>query len=295
METSQELQQLAEALAKAQAELSPVPFDSNNPFYGSRYASLSAVIAEVKRVLPNHGLSIVQTPTSHMEFGVFYAGVETMLIHDSGQWIKGSVAVPVVATELIEVFTRRFNKDGDAYYASPNILQEAGKIITYLRRYGIVSILMLSAEEDLDGNEPVQPIQPEGKRIESEKKVSDKKVDGDKTEEEVEGDKKSSARPYSPAELKQALQDTARSSKITPASEMERNIVAAVLGQFTKDDEQRHAIQKYLFSTESIKSVSPKMIAAAIRWLDPQYSKEDKAYAVPELVKKEIESLISSL
>ena len=29
METSQELQQLAEALAKAQAELSPVPFDSN--------------------------------------------------------------------------------------------------------------------------------------------------------------------------------------------------------------------------------------------------------------------------
>jgi len=30
METSQELQQLAEALAKAQAELSPVQFDSYN-------------------------------------------------------------------------------------------------------------------------------------------------------------------------------------------------------------------------------------------------------------------------
>ena len=81
-----------------------------------------------------------------MEFGIFYVGVETMLIHDSGEWIKGTVSVPVVATELIEVFTRRFNKDGDAYYASPNILQEAGKIITYLRRYGIVSnILQLFA------------------------------------------------------------------------------------------------------------------------------------------------------
>ena len=39
METSQELQQLAEALAKAQAELSPVPFDSNNKFYNSKYLS----------------------------------------------------------------------------------------------------------------------------------------------------------------------------------------------------------------------------------------------------------------
>ena len=169
METSQNVEMLAEALAKAQAELSPVPFDSNNPFYHSRYASLSAVIAEVRKVLPKHGLSIVQTPTSHMEFGVFYAGVETMLIHDSGQWIKGSVAVPVVATELIEVFTRRFNKDGDAYYASPNILQEAGKIITYLRRYGIVSILMLSAEEDIDGNEPVQQVQPAVRKAEATK------------------------------------------------------------------------------------------------------------------------------
>jgi len=35
METSQNVEMLAEALAKAQAELSPVPFDSNNPFYSS--------------------------------------------------------------------------------------------------------------------------------------------------------------------------------------------------------------------------------------------------------------------
>ena len=290
METSQELQQLAEALAKAQAELSPVPFDSNNPFYHSRYASLSAVIAEVRKVLPKHGLSIVQTPTSHMEFGIFYAGVETMLIHDSGQWIKGSVAVPVVATELIEVFTRRFNKDGDAYYASPNILQEAGKIITYLRRYGIVSILMLSAEEDLDGNEPVQPVQSEGKRSEAEKKVSDKK-----SEEKLPDDKKQPTRPYSPAELKIALNRAAENPKLIPGSEKERSIVAAVLSQFAGDDDERHAIQKYLFDSDSIKNVSSKMIAAAILWLDPQYDAENKEYSVPEVVIDEIEALINIL
>lgn len=290
METSQELQQLAEALAKAQAELSPVPFDSNNPYYKSRYASLSAVIAEVRKVLPKHGLSIVQTPTSHMEFGVFYAGVETMLIHDSGQWIKSSVTVPVVATELIEVFTRRFNKDGDAYYASPNILQEAGKIITYLRRYGIVSILMLSAEEDIDGNEPVQQVQPAVRKVEAKKSVSEKKSD-----EKVVDDKKQPSRPYSPEELKIALNRAAENPKLIPGSEKERSIVAAVLSQFAGDDDERHAIQKYLFDSDSIKNVSSKMIAAAILWLDPQYDAENKEYSVPEVVIDEIEALINIL
>ncbi len=290
METSQELQQLAEALAKAQAELSPVPFDSNNPFYKSRYASLSAVIAEVRKVLPKHGLSIVQTPTSHMEFGVFYAGVETMLIHDSGEWIKSTVSVPVVATELIEVFTKRFNKDGDAYYASPNILQEAGKIITYLRRYGIVSILMLSAEEDLDGNEPVQQVQPAVRKVEAKKSVSEKKAD-----EKVVDDKKQPSRPYSPEELKIALNRAAENPKLIPGTEKERSIVAAVLSQFAGDDDLRHAIQKYLFDSDSIKNVSSKMIAAAILWLDPQYDAENKEYTVPEVVIDEIESLINIL
>ena len=290
METSQELQQLAEALAKAQAELSPVPFDSNNPFYKSRYASLSAVIAEVRKVLPQHGLSIVQTPTSHMEFGIFYVGVETMLIHDSGEWIKSTVSVPVVATELIEVFTKRFNKDGDAYYASPNILQEAGKIITYLRRYGIVSILMLSAEEDIDGNEPVQQVQPAVRKVEAKKSVSEKKSD-----EKVVDDKKQPSRPYSPEELKIALNRAAENPKLIPGTEKERSIVAAVLSQFAGDDDLRHAIQKYLFDSDSIKNVSSKMIAAAILWLDPQYDAENKEYTVPEVVIDEIEALINIL
>ena len=290
METSQNVEMLAEALAKAQAELSPVPFDSNNKFYNSKYASLSAVIAEVRKVLPQHGLSIVQTPTSHMEFGIFYVGVETMLIHDSGEWIKSTVSVPVVATELIEVFTKRFNKDGDAYYASPNILQEAGKIITYLRRYGIVSILMLSAEEDIDGNEPVQQVQPAVRKVEAKKSVSEKKSD-----EKVVDDKKQPSRPYSPAELKMALKSASENPKLTPATEKERSIVAAVLSQFAGDDALRHEIQKYLFDSESIKTVSPKLIAAAMRWLDPQYDPDEKEYAVSEIVIDEIENLIDIL
>jgi len=37
-----------------------------------------------------------------------------------------------------------------------NVLQEVGKVVTYLRRYGIVSVLRLSAEEDIDGNSTEQ-------------------------------------------------------------------------------------------------------------------------------------------
>jgi len=71
--------------------------------------------------------------------------------------------------------------------------------------------------------------------------------------------------------------------------------VAAVLSQFAADDDERHKIQKYLFDSESIKTVSPKLIAAAMRWLDPQYDADEKAYAVSETVIDEIENLIDTL
>jgi len=71
--------------------------------------------------------------------------------------------------------------------------------------------------------------------------------------------------------------------------------VAAVLSQFAGDDALRHEIQKYLFDSESIKTVSPKLIAAAMRWLDPQYDADNKEYAVSETVIDEIENLIDTL
>ena len=40
-----------------------------------------------------------------------------------------------------------------------------------------MSILMLSAEEDIDGNEPVQQVQPAVRKVEAKKSVSEKKSD----------------------------------------------------------------------------------------------------------------------
>jgi recombination protein RecT len=111
--------------------------------------------------------------------------------------------------------------------------------------------------------------------------------------ENVTKSKPVAKRPYAPEDLKKALVTT--STRVDPATDKDRQVLAAVLSQFTENDDQRHKIQKYLFDSDSIKNVSSKMIAAAILWLDPQYDAENKEYTVPEVVIDEIESLINIL
>jgi len=143
---------------------------------------------------------------------------------------------------------------------------------------------MLSAEEDIDGNEPVQQVQPQSKKSEPIKEVVSEKK------------KSMPERPYSPEALKEALKATAENPKISPASDKGRSIVAAVLSQFTdEDDLERHAIQKFLFDTESIKDANPRMVAAVLRWLNPEYDSETKEYKVSEYVIDELENIIEIL
>ena len=102
------------------------------------------------------GLSVSQ-PATVNEFGV---GVTTLLMHESGEWIESAVTLPVVDQK--------------------NIAQEAGKTITYLRRYSLASLLNLYSDEDTDGNEPVKRQTPPQKptapmSLETAKAVKDSK------------------------------------------------------------------------------------------------------------------------
>jgi hypothetical protein len=117
---------LAKALVQAQSELRGVGFDSTNPFFKSKYASLGAVIETVKPVLFKYGLAVTQLVIA--ENG--YAGIETILLHESGQWLATRAMLPV---------------------DMKNVAQESGKIITYLRRYALSAILGVYSEEDNDG------------------------------------------------------------------------------------------------------------------------------------------------
>lgn len=165
MNKSESIKALAPALKKAQSEMGEVVFDATNPFFKSRYASLGAVIKASKSALIVNGLSVSQQAITN-EFGV---GVTTLLMHDSGEWIESTVTLPVVDQK--------------------NLAQEAGKTITYLRRYSLASLLNLYSDEDNDGNEPKKQPKPAGISLEAaENEVgSDGKRYGDCTDEELNG------------------------------------------------------------------------------------------------------------
>ena len=122
---SDQLDQIATALAKAQAAIEGASKSAINPHFKSKYADLASVWDAIRGPLTTHGLSIVQVPSSDGP----RVAVETILMHASGQWIKGVIAVTA--------------KDEGP--------QAAGSCITYLRRYALQSFAGVAPEDD-DGN-----------------------------------------------------------------------------------------------------------------------------------------------
>lgn len=125
------------ALAKAQGEMRAVAFDAINPFLKNKFASLGAVIQTSRATLAKHGLAVSQMPTSSEKT----VGVETILAHESGEWIGSTIFLPL----------------GEEKGKSQ--AQLAGSVITYLRRYSLAAILGMYADEDGDGN--AQQIAPD--------------------------------------------------------------------------------------------------------------------------------------
>jgi hypothetical protein len=127
MKHSESLKELALALTKAQAAMTGAKKDSNNPFYKTKYADLSSVVDAIKPHLTANGLSYVQFPCTNDKDEV---GVETMLIHASGEWLRG-----------------------DPFYVPVNKqdAQGFGSAITYCRRYSLQSACGIAPEDD-DGN-----------------------------------------------------------------------------------------------------------------------------------------------
>ena len=122
MNKSESIKELAKALNKFQAECSGAKKDADNPFFGSKYANLEAVINCAKSDLDNNGLAISQFRV--MDQG--YAGVETILMHSSGEWISNTLLLAC--------------KKQDP--------QAIGSAITYARRYAYQSVLGIPSEDD---------------------------------------------------------------------------------------------------------------------------------------------------
>lgn len=138
MNKSESVVKLSGALAKAQAEMPAVEKNATNPFLKNRYADLGAVIEAAKPILARHGLSVVQMPVTFENT----VGVTTMLMHESGEWLEGTILLPLGEEK------------------GKSIAQVVGSVITYLRRYSYASILGMYADEDTDGNKPASAAKP---------------------------------------------------------------------------------------------------------------------------------------
>lgn len=133
---SDNINALAEALAKAQGEFKPVPKNGVNPHLGNRYVLLDDILQSVLPILSKNGLTLVQFLGS-TESG--QPTLETSLIHTSGQWIGSVVVIPSLAGNR-----------------GTNELQNAGGALSYMRRYAITALLGIASDEDIDGNAPVE-------------------------------------------------------------------------------------------------------------------------------------------
>lgn len=129
MEMSESLTELGVALSKFQGEVNNVSKDKSG--YGYKYADLAQILDVVRPLLAKHGLSVVQMP-GKSDSGVT---VSTMVLHNSGQWIKSETQLPMDTA------------------AKMSAAQAAGSVITYARRYALAAALGIAQEDD-DARKP---------------------------------------------------------------------------------------------------------------------------------------------
>jgi len=134
MDKSESIKALSGALNKAQNEMGGAVKDAKNPFFKSKYADLSAVVKAIKEPFASNGLSYSQFPINDGD----KVGVETILMHESGEWLSQS-------------FTVRLTKQ-DA--------QGAGSAITYCRRYALQAIAGIPSEDDDGQAASAKPVKP---------------------------------------------------------------------------------------------------------------------------------------
>lgn len=131
MVTSEAINELAAALAKAQLVMVTASKDSTNPHFRSKYADLASV-REACRPLAEHGIATIQGCRTVVEDGATYAEVETRFLHTSGQWMADTLRVPVAKVDA----------------------QGCASAMTYARRIGLAGLSGIAPADD-DGESAV--------------------------------------------------------------------------------------------------------------------------------------------
>ena len=130
---SNSIGELAKALSQFQSKIEAIKKTADNPFFKSKFADLSSIIADIRKPLSDEGLSYSQFPTGT-------GGLTTILMHNSGEFLE------------------------ETFFMTPdkNTAQAVGSCITYMRRYSLGAILGLATEEDDDAEKATDHAKEDG-------------------------------------------------------------------------------------------------------------------------------------
>ena len=217
MQHSESIAKLAAALMVFQSEVKDPARDGENPHFRSKYVQIDGLLAAVRPILSQHGLSVIQSTGGDGQ----NVTITTMILHTSGEWLE---------TDPLTL---------KAQQATP---QGAGSAITYGRRYSLSAALGVAWDDDDDGNAASTP--PKAEKPKAAPKA--------KTKEEQKAPRKvDSLRAIAAAakeigvtndDIKEVMRrhfDKGASSELTDteAAEMEKNFVGWVAE--VKDDDSK--------------------------------------------------------
>lgn len=139
MEMSQSSTEIIKAMIKVQSEIQNPINSADNPFFHSKYSPLDEILDMIRPLMVKNKMVLMQFAGGDGT----YASVTTMIMHESGEWIK---------SDSLSIKPAKMDAQG------------IGSAITYGRRYTLLSIFGIMGDDDDDGNvathESKYPIKP---------------------------------------------------------------------------------------------------------------------------------------
>lgn len=128
---SEQINELATALAKAQVEFSVAGLNKNNPFFKSKYADFKSIVEASRPALSANNISVTQCILPDSDGNNMLLSI---LMHSSGQYIESRMKIAPAKTDI----------------------QSISSYITYVKRLAYTALVgVLTGDEDDDGEAAV--------------------------------------------------------------------------------------------------------------------------------------------
>ena len=259
-----ELNELATALAKAQAAFPAVPKTGKNPHLKNDYSTLDDVIKAIRKPLADNGLSFVQLLGSNGD-GVT---LRTMLLHESGQSLESTVVI-----------------DPGQGNRGVNALQALGSAITYMKRYSLTAMLGIAADGDADGEGTEAKGAPRKRQPQPAAPQADRPLDGPTVRQVIRkkagwsNGSRMDGEPITEGQVKSV-------GSLMGEAVMTRGMTQAIA------DKARHDVLDYLVGVNETRKLTKREASAIISWLKMD---EDGNWDLNEHARQEAANVLTAL